>query len=210
MRMNHGLVPYHDHFSRPPQAATLIGYKMVWPGQVVMNRLQANNGLIFASSVLGLVSPDYAVFESIADTDLGFLTALFRSPRTKAKFRMESKGLGTGTAGFLRLYTDRLGMIPVALPPRDEQTLILRQLDERLLGLQQALARIEREIALLREYRTRLIADVMTGKLDVREAARGLPEELEEEAGVEEEDVGTSDEESPEMNLADEPEETGV
>ena len=33
-----------------------------------------------------------------------------------------------------------------------------------------------REISLLREYRTRLIADVVTGKLDVREAAAGLPE----------------------------------
>ena len=37
-----------------------------------------------------------------------------------------------------------------------------------------------REIALLREYRTRLIADVVTGKVDVRAAAQGLPEEVEE------------------------------
>ena len=35
----------------------------------------------------------------------------------------------------------------------------------------------QREIDLLREYRTRLIADVVTGKLDVREAAAKLPEE---------------------------------
>ena len=35
----------------------------------------------------------------------------------------------------------------------------------------------EREISLLREYRTRLIADVVTGKLDVREAAVRLPDE---------------------------------
>ena len=35
----------------------------------------------------------------------------------------------------------------------------------------------EREIGLLREYRTRLIADVVTGKLDVRAAARQLPAE---------------------------------
>ena len=33
-----------------------------------------------------------------------------------------------------------------------------------------------KEIALLYEYRTRLIADVVTGKLDVREAAARLPE----------------------------------
>ena len=39
-----------------------------------------------------------------------------------------------------------------------------------------ALDRVQREIVLLREYRTRLIADVVTGKLDVREAAARLPD----------------------------------
>ena len=38
-----------------------------------------------------------------------------------------------------------------------------------------AISRLEREIELLREYRTRLVADVVTGKLDVREAAAALP-----------------------------------
>ena len=36
--------------------------------------------------------------------------------------------------------------------------------------------RANREIGLLQEYRTRLIADVVTGKLDVRAAAAALPE----------------------------------
>ena len=39
-----------------------------------------------------------------------------------------------------------------------------------------AIARTEREIALMREYRTRLTADIVTGKLDVREAAAKLPD----------------------------------
>ena len=38
----------------------------------------------------------------------------------------------------------------------------------------------QRQIDLVREYRTRLIADVVTGKLDVREAAARLPDEVEE------------------------------
>lgn len=98
----------------------------------------------------------------------------------KHKFRVESKGLGTGTAGFLRLYTDRLGMIPVPLPPRDEQYQIMQALGAQLAGLNSTISRVEREIDLIREYRTRLIADVVTGKLDVRAAAAALPEELEE------------------------------
>ena len=39
-----------------------------------------------------------------------------------------------------------------------------------------AILRAGREIDLLGEYRIRLIADVVTGKLDVREAAAALPE----------------------------------
>ena len=49
---------------------------------------------------------------------------------------------------------------------------------------------------LLREYRTRLIADVVTGKLDVREAAARLPEEIEEPEPLDEAEVETDDEEA--------------
>jgi type I restriction enzyme S subunit len=45
--------------------------------------------------------------------------------------------------------------------------------------LRRVIDHAHRHIALLREYRTRLIADVVTGKLDVREAAARLPEEVE-------------------------------
>ena len=175
--MHHGLVLFADHFSRSPQAATLVGFKIVRPGQFVVNRMQAGNGVIYASTLTGLVSPDYAVFDPIGDADVEFLGELFRSKKVRAKFRAESKGLGTGSSGFLRLYNDRLGAIHVALPPGSEQSAILRKLGRDLSGLNTTISRFDREIALLREYRTRLIADVVTGKLDVREAATHLPDE---------------------------------
>lgn len=50
-------------------------------------------------------------------------------------------------------------------------------LSEAVTPLNAAIARTEREITLLREYRTRLVADVVTGKLDVRAAAAALPDE---------------------------------
>ena len=106
-----------------------------------------------------------------------FLGELFRSRNVCAKFRAESKGLGTGTSGFLRLYNDRLGAIHLALPPHSEQRDILAGLEEELSAVHTANARLEREIELLREYRTRLVADVVTGKLDVRELALRLPDE---------------------------------
>ncbi len=49
-------------------------------------------------------------------------------------------------------------------------------LDAGLKQADRAVSRTERQIELLSEYRTRLIADVVTGKLDVCEAAAALPE----------------------------------
>jgi len=75
------------------------------------------------------------------------------------------------------------------IPPLPEQTAIVEYLDAQTAKLDTAIAAARREIELLREYRERLIADVVTGKVDVREVAAQLPEEPpEEEAGTEEEE----------------------
>ena len=76
-----------------------------------------------------------------------------------------------------KLTKDRLLSISIAVAPPDEQDEIVRHTSEQTRPLIAAVSRLEREIELLREYRTRLVADVVTGKLDVREAAAHLPEE---------------------------------
>ena len=73
------------------------------------------------------------------------------------------------------LTCEKLRRHRFAFPPFEEQKSIADSLDEQLQHLHTAVARTEREIELLREYRTRLVADVVTGKLDVRAAASDLP-----------------------------------
>ena len=80
--------------------------------------------------------------------------------------------------------------LPLALPPVDEQERILSALSKETLPLATAISRLEREIELLREYRTRLVADVVTGKLDVREAAARLPDEAPVEPIEDDTDLG--------------------
>jgi len=58
--------------------------------------------------------------------------------------------------------------ISIAVPPPDEQTPICDHIDAATASLNAAIRRAQREIDLIREYRTRLIADVVTGKVDVR------------------------------------------
>ena len=152
--------------------------------------MHAGNGVIFSSSLNGLVSPDYAVLDPISAVNVEFLGELFRSRKVRAKFRAESKGLGTGSSGFMRLYNDRLGAIHVALPPVEEQAAILAGLEDELSGVNTAISRLHREIDLLREYRTRLVADVVTGQLDVRAAAAALPQDDEPDEGADDGDTG--------------------
>jgi type I restriction enzyme S subunit len=68
----------------------------------------------------------------------------------------------------------------IAIPPGDEQIAICDYLRVALAGVQETEERISHEISLLREYRTCLIADVVTGNLDVRAAAARLPDEGDE------------------------------
>jgi|688.fasta_scaffold181285_2 type I restriction enzyme S subunit len=86
----------------------------------------------------------------------------------------------------------------IALPSLVEQRSIVAELMEQTCEHSNSINNNEREITLLREYRTRLVADVVTGKLDVREVAAGLPEEVESDdmqnATEEELDLDTEDE----------------
>ena len=71
---------------------------------------------------------------------------------------------------------DKYANLIVPIPPIAEQQAILDFIEKDIAPLRTAIARTEREIALMQEYRTRLTADLVTGKLDVREAAAKLPD----------------------------------
>ncbi|WKZ78773.1 MAG: restriction endonuclease subunit S [Candidatus Kapaibacterium sp.] len=77
-----------------------------------------------------------------------------------------------------KLTQDRLMSISIAVAPPEEQVVIVNQISEETRPLITAIVRLEREIELIREFRTRLVSDVVTGKLDVREAAATLPDQL--------------------------------
>ena len=177
LRMYKGLVPHNQVSTIPITAEALVGFKKVKPGQIVMNRMRAAIGMFGIVHQLGLVSPDYAVLEPIADVDLEYFLRLFKTPAAATVFRIESKGLGTGSSGFMRLYTDRFGTIKLPLPPVEEQKCIIEKIASATQEIERAEYRVRCEIEFLREYQTRLIADVVTGKLDVREAAANLPDE---------------------------------
>ena len=84
------------------------------------------------------------------------------------------QGTAKSTVDSLRL--PMLQNFPIPLPPRDEQDAIVDFCDKHSTDIDLATELARREIELMEEYRTRLIADVVTGKLDVRQAAEELPD----------------------------------
>ena len=84
------------------------------------------------------------------------------------------------------LAVERVLNLHLTVPPKQEQKHIANQMGVATAEIDAAIARAQRQIELLQEYRTRLIADVVTGKLDVREAAAQLPDEPDDEEPIDE------------------------
>jgi type I restriction enzyme, S subunit len=80
------------------------------------------------------------------------------------------------TKGALTCYD--MSHFKIPLPPIKEQQQIVSYILEKTQTVRGTISRADSEVTLLREYRTRLISDVITGKLDVREAAARLPREV--------------------------------
>ena len=100
-----------------------------------------------------------------------YLLCFLQSPAVVNFLRQEV----TGTTIF-NLSLASIRGLPIALPSVDEQLSIVGSIEKNTAPTSTAIARTEREIALMQEYRTRLTADLVTGKLDVREAAAKLPD----------------------------------
>ena len=84
------------------------------------------------------------------------------------------------------LNVDRIGSRKIPFPPFSEQASIVGHIDKATADIDAAVVRTRRQIDLMEEYRTRLIADVVTGKLDVREAAAQLPDEPDDQDQLQE------------------------
>lgn len=87
-------------------------------------------------------------------------------------------------ATFLGISQWSLGNYIICLPPIDEQRAIARFIDTEIAGLRKVMSKVETQIAALVEYRTRLVADVVTGKFDIRGAVAKLPDRPQESACI--------------------------
>ena len=169
-----GVIPY-DQKGRigNKKSEDITRYKVVRPDDIVMNCMNVIIGSVGLSSYTGCLSPVYYILVARHGNNPRYLDAIFQVPT----FHRSLIKIGNGIlAHRMRIPMELLKCELLPRPPAEEQMAIVRHLDHASANIDTTIGRALREIELLREYRTRLIADVVTGKLDVREAAAALPE----------------------------------
>lgn len=144
-------------------AASLVGYKHVLPGDLVMNIMLAWNGSLGVAPVEGIVSPAYCVFRATPGVEPRYLHYLLRTPLFTGVFKTVSTGVVDSR---LRLYPDVFLRLPTLLPPLDEQLAIVRFLDHADRRIRRYIAAKKKLISLLNEQKQATIHKAVTGGLE--------------------------------------------
>lgn len=148
-------------------------YKRTAKGDLAYNMMRLWQGAIGIVPTAGLVSPAYVVARPLAGVEVAYYGHLFRTDRYKQQVNRNSRGIVSDRN---RLYWDAFKRMASPYPPLEEQKRIVKYLQAASDRIDAGVDAARRQIALLREFRTQLTADVVTGKLDVREVADALPE----------------------------------
>lgn len=119
-----------------------------------------------------VASTGFAVFSPLAALEPEYLSYVLQDSSFVNQVASNSVGIA-----YPAISEGVLARLRVAIPPsKSEQSEAIVAIKSQTEPLNTAIARTEREITLMQEYRKRLTADIVTGKLDVREAAAKLPD----------------------------------
>jgi type I restriction enzyme S subunit len=176
-----GVTPRSEKNITMFMAESYVGHKLCRRRDLVINTMWAWMGALGISRQSGIVSPGYHVYRPLFDQRFRpeYVDLLLRTRPYISEYICRSTGIQSSR---LRLYPEEFLRIPLIAPLPDEQDAILSRVREETAEIESTTSLTHREIELVREYRTRLIADVVSGKLDVREAAARLPDSDEVEA----------------------------
>lgn len=142
----------------------LSGYKRVQQGDFVINKMKAWQGSYAVSDYQGIVSPAYYTCKLRIPNKVFFNLAI-RSMVYIPFFTKYSKGIRVDQWDLTPIG---LKNIPFFLPPLSEQEAIVAYINRKTEEIDRLIAMTEQEIARVRELKQTLIADVVTGRINVQ------------------------------------------
>lgn len=160
-----GLLPYVEMKERSLHTASYENWKLVLPNDLVLNRFKAHLGVFFSSNYCGIVTFHYGVYEPIMKVLSKYYEVLFHTPKYKQVFAGASNGM---TVGLQNLSNTNFYKVYTVYPPYEEQCAIVAEVQIIENEMQAIISTISKEIEILHEFKTRLISDVVTGRIDVR------------------------------------------
>jgi type I restriction enzyme S subunit len=155
-----------------------LGYQGIMAGQLVLHSMDAFAGAIGVSDSEGKCSPEYVICEpSSSGICVKYYALLLRSLALRGLFVVLCPSVRERAP---RVRFSDFGSFELPKPPLREQEQVVDAIEAECSEVERSLQSERRSVCLVGEYRTRLIADVVTGKLDVREAAAQLPDDYQE------------------------------
>ena len=171
-----GVIPQDDYEQRVGRKVVKVSLHLdkrlhVEVDDFVISMRSFQGGLERAWST-GCIRSSYVILRPTSDVDVGFFTYLFKSQAYIQAIQ--------STGDFIRdgqdLNFNNFCAVDLPLPPAQEQRQIAAALQIATDNIDTNISGMRRQIHLMHEYRTRLITDVVTGQLDVRDATIELPD----------------------------------
>lgn len=161
-----GVTPRSEKNVNMFMAESTEGYKICEKDMIAVNTMWAWMGALGVSNYYGIISPSYHTYRIKYDDiyESEYLDKLLRTSGYIYEYYIRSTGIRSSR---LRLYPDKFLEIFLVRPPLEEQKEISKYINQKLEVINGSIYIIEKEIELITEYRTSLISDVVTGKVDV-------------------------------------------
>lgn len=140
-------------------ASSLIGYKKVAKGDLIINIMLAWNGSLGISPYNGITSPAYCVYRIKGNNNPDYFGYLFTTNVFKAEFRRNSTGIIDSR---LRLYSDKFFSIYTVVPPLHEQASIVQYIKAQEEKINRFIEKKQRFIELLKEQRLSIVNNYVT------------------------------------------------
>lgn len=192
-----GLIPYEIMTERSLHTASYDNWQLVLENDLVLNRFKAHLGVFFASHYRGIVTFHYGVYSSRIPLVAKYYEALYHTPIYRRVYAGQSRGM---TVGLQNLSDTNFFNTYTLYPPFEEQSLIVTEIEK----IESQYVSIEKKIMMsidsLQELRTRLISDVVTGQIDVRNVVIPEYKPVEEDTSEVEfadDELGISEAEEP-------------
>lgn len=163
-----GVIPYEEKGNQGNKAKESYDeYKLAYPETIVINSMNVIIGSVGICHYFGCVSPVYYIYTTIGESVLPYINYIFQTALFQKELRRYAKGI---LEIRLRLSSSDILKRLIPQPPVQEQKNIVAYLDKKCAGIDELISRHEQTIEKLKELRTSIIANVVTGKVDVRDS----------------------------------------